>query len=303
MTSPPLLRRLSAPALRALIGLLIATFTGLALAGPPLWEVRDDQGRLRAHLFGTVHLCRSDCYPLPDVVRAAFERSQVVAFELDTTDPALTTALAAAGMLPEHRTLGDVVPADLYAEVRAAVAQLGLPGEALERMRPWFVANWLTVAAADQAGYRTDHGVETVLNARARAAGKPVVALETVDRQIAALSSGGEAAHDLALRQTLGLVRDGRMSAYLRRVASAWRQGDDDALMAAMVEGLEAPAAEALLQELIFTRNGEMARRIDAMLAHPGRLFVAVGGAHMIGASGIPAELARMGWGVERIDP
>ena len=74
-------------------------------------------------------------------------------------------------------------------------------------------------------------------------------------------------------------------------------------LAALMFEGVDENAVAPLFAELIDRRNAEMSARIDALLAHPGVLFVAVGGGHLVGEGGIPARLAARGWQVRQVSP
>ncbi|QID18295.1 TraB/GumN family protein [Nitrogeniibacter mangrovi] len=272
-----------------------------AWAAPALWAVSDAQGRVRGHLFGTVHLCKADCYPLPATVRAAFDSADRLIVELDAGDPAVAATVAAAGLLPAGRRLEAQLPAELFRALEGAAGRLGLDAAILQRMRPWFASAWLMASAAEQAGYSNAAGVDAVLLARSRAAGKALVTLETPERQVAALSAGGAQAQVAALRQTVEMINTGRMSAYLDRLVAAWRTGDEAALSAAMAEGLDTDEAAPLIEALLTERNGEMAARIDRLLGAPGTAFVAVGGGHLVGAEGIPARLARLGWRVRRV--
>lgn len=280
---------------------LFLAFAAPALAGPSLWEVRDGGGDVRGYLFGTVHLCNERCYPLPERVNAAFKASERVAFELDVSDPAVLAAIAAAGLLPEGEQLSHRLPQAVFQDLSSVATRLGMPARMLQSMQPWFATNWLLSVAAAEAGFSTDHGVDLVLQGRAVAAGKQLTSLETVERQVTALSAGGEVAQREALIQMLTLVQQQQLHGYLSRMIDAWARGDDEALMALMFEGMDARAIEPLMHDLITVRNAEMATRIHALLGDDGRLFVAVGGGHMVGETGIPLQLERMGWQVTKV--
>lgn len=274
--------------------------SGAALAAPTLWEVRDAQGGVRAYLFGAIHLCHAACYPLPATVEAAFAASERTAFELDVSDPSLARTLVSAGRLPDGQSLKSLMPAELYAQVHDASRAVGMPVSQVQTMQPWFASTLLMALAANQAGFSTEAGVDGVLQSRARQAGKPVLALETPARQVAALSAGGERAQQAALRQTVDMVVSGQIGDYLARMVGAWQAGDDAALEALMLEGADREAVAPLFATLIDARNLEMADRLETLMAEPGVLFVSVGGGHLVGERGIPAELAARGWRVVR---
>ncbi|MFV0662225.1 TraB/GumN family protein [Denitromonas sp.] len=274
--------------------------SGAAMAAPTLWEVRDAQGGVRAYLFGAIHLCHAACYPLPAAVEAAFAASERTAFELDVSDPSLARTLVTAGRLPDGQSLKSLMPAELYAQVHDASKAVGMPVSQVQGIQPWFASTLLMALAANQAGFSTEAGVDGVLQSRARQAGKPVLALETPARQVAALSAGGERAQQAALRQTVDMVVSGQIGDYLTRMVGAWQAGDDAALEALMLEGADREAVAPLFATLIDVRNLEMADRLETLMSAPGVLFVSVGGGHLVGERGIPAELAARGWQVVR---
>lgn len=81
-----------------------------------------------------------------------------------------------------------------------ASTRLGLPPEAVQRLQPWMVSTLLTIRVAELAGFHTEQGVDLWLAARqARERGKPLWALETVERQIEAMAGGGDAAQVASL--------------------------------------------------------------------------------------------------------
>ena len=102
------------------------------------------------------------------------------------------------------------------------------------------------------------------------------------------------------MRQTVGMVTRGEIGGYLARMVGAWQDGDDAALQTLMYEGSDREAVAPLFATLIDARNLEMADRLETLMAEPGVLFVSVGGGHLVGERGIPAELAARGWRVVR---
>lgn len=286
--------------LRSALLAVLLCLAPLAHADPALWEVRDSRGAVRAWLFGAIHLCNAACYPLPASIEAAFARAPRTAFELDVSDPSLVATLASAGRLPAGERLGAGLSTALQASVYAAARQVGLSPDQIQRMRPWFVSTLLMTLAATQAGYDADQGIDGQLQARARAMGKAVIALETASRQVDALSDGGAAAQHSALQQTVSMIEDGEVGEFLGRMVSAWREGDDAALEAIMWEGMDRDEAAPLIEALLDARNVEMAARIDALLGAPEALFVVVGAGHLVGEASLPVQLEALGWIVER---
>lgn len=289
--------------LNALTGVWLLLWAGLATAAGPLflWELRDAGGGLRAWLYGTIHVCDAACFPLPDEVRAALSTADSLALELDLSDPAVMQRLGEAALLPAGGRLQTQLPAALWPRLVLAATRMGLPAEAVQRLQPWMLSTLLTVRLADTVGFRTDQGVDLWLAGVAKAANKPLWALETVERQIAALSGGGDAAQLAALTEAVELIESGEARAYFQRMLAAWRAGDAAALDHLLREELSSEAMVPLFVEMLDRRNREMADTLIQHLAKGGRPFVVVGAGHFGGASGLLAELTGRGYRLRQV--
>ena len=283
---------------RALLSLALALWAGLAAAGGPLflWELQDARGALRGWLYGTIHVCDAACFPLPAPVREALAAADSLALELDPADPALGPALARAGMLPTERQLDEHLPPALRPRLAAALAAVGVADAPAQRMQPWLLGTLMTLQAARLAGFHTEQGVDLWLATQARARGLPLWSLETVERQIAALSAGGDAAQLASLVEVIELIEQQSGSRYFGALLYAWRRGDPAALDRLMREEMAGPGTEPLLADLLDQRNAEMAEVISARLQHGPRPFIAVGAGHFGGPAGLLERLAQRGW-------
>lgn len=282
---------------RGVVGVLGMWLACQAWAGQPLffWELRDGEGAVRAHLYGTVHVCDARCTPPPRPVTRALDRASLLVLELDPEDMGLPYKIAQAGRLPAGQTLNQILSPGLMARLNGAAARLGLAPQMLQPMQPWLVNALLGVQAAARAGYRTENGVDLWLAQVGRGRRLRLEALETPERQIAALSAGGDTAQHAALAQTVDLVLEDRFAAYFAELLAAWRAGDVatlDQLMQEEVGSDAAPVMEALLD----ARNLEMAAAIEQQLKPGKRPFIAVGAGHMGGPRGLLALLAARGF-------
>lgn len=287
------------PGLRAaLVALALASWAGLAAAAGPLflWELKDAGGALRGWLYGTIHVCDAACFPLPAPVGEALAAADSLALELDPADPALGPALARAGMLPAGRQLDDILPAALRPRLAAALAAVGVAEASARRLQPWLLSSLMTLQAARLAGFQTEQGVDLWLATQARARGLPLVALETVERQIAALSAGGDAAQLASLVEVIELIEAQSGPPYFAAMLAAWRQGDPAALDHLLRDEMASPDMAPLLADLLDQRNAEMLDAITARLQPGRRPFIAVGAGHLGGPAGLLELLAQRGW-------
>lgn len=286
-------------------GLLVALlWSGLAAAKGPLflWEVLDEAGAVRAYLYGTIHVCDAACFPLPAPVTAAFAAADSLALELDPDDPALAVELARAGVLPAGQRLDDRLPPALRPRLAAAARLVGIPPAFLQRLQPWMASTLLTLRAAAQAGFVTEQGIDLWLARAAQARGLPLRPLETVERQLAALSAGGDAAQAASVEEVVDLVENEAGREYFAALVQAWRRGDVDELDHLMREVTSSPEMAPLLEDMLDARNREMAETLVGRLAPGARPFVAVGAGHFGQESGLLTQLAKRGYRLRQVE-
>ncbi|WP_374486566.1 TraB/GumN family protein [Zoogloea sp.] len=284
-----------------LLGLLVLAGSAVAKGPLYLWELSDEQGRPRAWLYGTIHVCDAGCFPLPGRVRTALAEADSLGLELDPEDPALSPRLLQASLLPAGRRLDDMLSPDLRFRLARAVTRVGLSPDAVQRMQPWMVGTLLTLQAAQRAGLGTSQGVDLWLARTARARGQTVWALETVDRQVSAMGAGGDSAQVASLAEVVGLIERDEAEPYFRRLLMAWRRGDSLAVDRMLREEASVEAMTPMLADLLDSRNREMVEAIVARLRSGRRPFIAVGAGHFGGPKGLLAMLVEKGFRVRQV--
>ena len=108
---------------------------------PAAFKISNYRGH-EATVLGSIHVLRpSD--PLPSTIEALYRSAAALAMELDMDDldpVAVSATMLAAGQLPPGETIKDHLDKATLLRAEAALAELGLPLAALERMEPWLVA-------------------------------------------------------------------------------------------------------------------------------------------------------------------
>lgn len=282
---------------------VVLCWAGIAAAKGPLylWEVRDGNGQLRAWLYGTIHVCDAACFPLPAAVQGALAAADSLALELDPEDPTMAEALAQRARLAPGLTLTDVLPAGLCQRLAQVAPPMGIDVAALQLFQPWMVSTLLTLRAAQTAGYGVDHGVDLVLARGARERGHPLWAIETVERQVAALSAGGPAVQIRYLEEVIGMLEDQVAPRYFAEMLSAWRRGDVRAMDHLIRQEYGGPQLAPLLDNLLDRRNAEMSEVIARRIASGERSFVAVGAGHFGGPGGLLARMQARGFTLRQV--
>ncbi len=267
-------------------------------ADPALWVVKDDDTTI--YLFGTVHVLKPGLSWFDEAVRKAFDASGELVTEIGgSPDPAAMQPLILKyGINMSGPSLTEKLPEAKRAAFAKAVAEMGVPLQAIDRFDPWLAATQLTMVAVAKLGYDPASGVEALLTAAAKESGKPLSGLETVEEQLSFFDSISEPAQIAFLVETIDqLDQAGPM---LDTMVAEWAKGDAEGLAAVMNDGLK--AAPELAKVLLADRNARWAEWIETRLAKPGVVFVAVGAGHLAGSESVQAFLTKRKLTAERIE-
>ncbi len=262
-----------------------------------LWRLERD-GRT-SYLYGTVHLARAEWTQPGPQVTAALRESDVVALEIDIADPVMAQRLRDA-MAAQRRF--PLTPA-LHERLQRQLALACLPPALMQALSPELLATTLVALSARVDGLDPAWGIDPAIGAAARAAGKPVLSLETPEQQLALLHTAhAEDAMD-SISQMLDSLEAGDARQMLLRVAQVWADGDD-AQLERYADWCDCTGSErerALMAALLSGRNPALADGIDAQHQAGRRIFAAVGSLHLMGLQGLPALMVARGYRVERV--
>jgi hypothetical protein len=259
-----------------------------------LWRI-SRAGRA-SYLYGTVHVGKPAWQALGPLTAAAMRGSDLLALEVDPTDPAVLAAL-------EDKTPAPPLPEALRERLRAATERACVPALALASLHPVLQATTLTVLDARWLGLDPNHSVEMLLVQRAKERRMRVVSLETAAQQKDALVPSDAAEAVAMIEQTLDQLDSLVSRRVLERLIRAWEQGDL-ATLERYEDWCECAANEedrAYLRRLNDERNGPLADRIAALHGQGRRVFAAVGVLHMTGPAALPRLLGQRGFSVERV--
>jgi uncharacterized protein YbaP (TraB family) len=262
-----------------------------------LWRL-DKDGR-SAWLYGTVHASRVEWVVPGPRVQEALAGSDVLALELDPSDPALPRAF----MAPADPARMERVAGDLRPRIARLAQRACLPAGQLAGIRPMLQLTTLNLAEGRRDGFHPELAVDVVLWGLALRMDKKVLALETVESQMAALTPASEADERVLLEQGVRELESGEGGRQLARLLQAWAQGDE-ATLASYPQWcgcLDTPAEQRFLKQVNDDRNTQLAARLVALHAQGQRFFAAVGALHMTGPQGLPELLRAQGFEVRRI--
>lgn len=256
-----------------------------------LWEVQGKSNTV--YLLGSIHMMRSEDFPLDRCVDDAYQKSDklVVELNIQAIDPMdMSRKMMALSLLPTGQSLED----QLSDETQKLLSDFNALPEQYQKMRPWYLALLITLQKVSELGYRADLGVDNYLINKASGS-KPIISLETLEQQLAVLSGDSAKEQDLTLRLTLEQLSEA--ADYLGEMSSAWQMGDVATVYQLMEQPKQQyPQLSMQFDRQIIQRNYGMAEKISAMLSEKDDYLVVVGGGHLGGEQGVLSLLSKQGW-------
>ncbi|WP_313806455.1 TraB/GumN family protein [Sphingobium sp.] len=268
-----------------------------AYVTPALWTVKDADTTI--YLFGTVHVMKPGVDWFRGGVKSAFGQSDELVLEIvEPDDPnALASTVAGTALARDGVKLSDRLGAEERTRYQTAMTANGLPWQAFEMFNPWMAGMALSVQPLEKLGYKSDLGAEKILTAAARASGKKVGALETVEQQLGYFAGLPMEQQVRFLTATIEGLPD--MDREFASLVAHWQGGEPEKLAVEMNESLE--ATPQLAQVLLIQRNANWAKWIRQRLGRPGIVFIAVGAGHLAGKDSVQDQLKALGISSERV--
>lgn len=265
-----------------------------------LWRLEKD-GRT-SWLYGTLHVGKPAWMYPGEKVGAALRQSDIVALELDLSDPA-TLAVFTAPL--DAAAVARILTPDRQRRLDRQIAIACLSADALARLRPILQATTLAGLALRHDGMFAEWGSEHFLGAYARSNARPIVALEDARMQLKALAGESEMEEGAQIDETLDELESGQARALGAELANVWASSDWQKLAdyRRWCDCVKTPADERALKRLLDDRNPGLADGIARLHDQGRRAFAAVGALHMVGPKGLPAVLAARGFRVTQQVP
>ena len=251
------------------------------------------------YILGSIHLAKPEIYPLDKVIEQAYNSSDVLVVALDAESPesamAMQTAMVQLGMYPNGKSLKTELSAQTYKQLQAYAVKTGLPLQMLEQMRPWVVILQLSVMEMMRLGYSPELGIDKHFVDQAKRDKKSILALETIEEQMALLSKDDKEYQDKLLRYTLESMSE--MEPMLNRLSSSWKNGDAKAIEKMFLLSMQDDNnVKEIYDELVTKRNYKMTEKIVGYLKTKKDYFVVVGAGHVIGKEDIVDLLQKRGY-------
>ena len=283
-----------------LIGLLGAcsTTNKLVESKATLWKVKGDHNTM--YLLGSIHVLSKHAYPLKPALERAFDDANQVVFEIDLTQFTPTSfrqEFKRTALYPSGQSLSKKLSPGTIELLKSVLPDYGLTLDKVERFKPWFLAEWLSSRALEMAGFSDQLGVDFYFYHKAKAAGKPVLGLETLRDQAQIFDSFNDQESELYLVSTIsGLPAYAVM---VGRLVDAWKNGDVGLLDQLLNQDKR---SDPTTHDVLFSkRNSKWMPEIERFAHENGNYLVIVGAGHLVGDDGVIAQLKRAGYAVQQL--
>ena len=173
--------------------LLLLCFAPLCRAAEPgsdtaqklfLWKVSGPAGTV--YLFGTIHVGRTDFYPLAPVIEASFKAADTLITEADLIESGDTDRLLKILLQKGTYPAGDSVENHIGQETRTHLLPYVEATQELAssytRLKPWFLSIAITVIEAKRMGLNANDGLDRHFVDQATEMHKPGAVEQDVDR-------------------------------------------------------------------------------------------------------------------------
>ena len=233
-------------------------------------------------------------------IRQAFDKAGTIFFEVDTGPngqidaTVLTTRL---GLRSDGLRLSDRLDNYQLNLMEAAANNGNLTIAALDGMQPWLAAEYLTFAAAQNAGLSADLSADEALKSRAIREGKNVSYLESLETQLRASADLPEDIQIDILTETMEQFN--ALGREATEIAEQWSVGGTDYLTDKLIRPMKSRAPE-VFNNLLRDRNRAWSTKLSRFMEDSGTGFVAVGTAHLLGEESLLSELREQGYAVQR---
>lgn len=256
-----------------------------------LYKITGKNLKKPSYLLGTFHLiCQKDLFPQA-TIKSYVDQTEKLMLEIDLSDPSVLEKTAKGAMLADGKTAKDFLKAEDYAKVDALFKDyMGVSYDSFQKFAP-FMTSTILMMSPKIIGCQPVPGYDKLLADTAAANKMPIVGLETVEDEFAAINAQPLDKQFEALRK---IADNPEKSATdfknLYRIYLTQNSGELYKTMEAQMTE-DKTSKEKLLDE----RNAKWLPVIEKNIAEKSA-FIAVGGGHLGGDKGIISLLRKKGY-------
>lgn len=284
--------------MRKFTTIISSLFLVASVNAASVWKVSDGESSL--YLGGTLHLLSASDYPLPEAFDKAFAASETLVFETDIAameSPQFAQQMMMSMMYRDGTTLSDVLSPATLTQLKAQLAQYGLPFEQMNALKPSLIGITLSAVEFQRLGLNVE-GVDKYFFTKGTQESKAIDWLETPMEQVNFIASMGEGKEDEMIKYTLRDLE--KLPVALEQMKADWLAGDMQSMYDHSMKDFKQDYPE-IYNNLLVTRNNNWMPKIVDYMKTPEAEFVLVGALHMAGEAGLIAQLEKAGYTVTKL--
>ncbi|WP_054742217.1 TraB/GumN family protein [Cellulosilyticum ruminicola] len=288
------------------------------------WKV--DGGKSEVYLLGSVHAADSRLYPFSKKVLDAYNKADVVGFEIDESNEADYDKFIKAIRYTDGTSLKDHVSKATYELLLSYSDLFDLTEEEMSQLKVWYLSSYISSYSTDdtmqldKSEGSSDYGVDNYFFTKAHFDDKKIYGLESYELQAGMFDSFSDDLQETVLLQSLGsFLYSPSYSDWdeddlweLEKSSSEWltliKNGDIEGFKKyySQDDGIKDKELSAeYTQKLLTNRDKGMVEKIEKCLKDDQKntYFIIVGAAHYISHtnSGVIDQLKQKGYNVTQI--
>ncbi|HEU4497082.1 MAG TPA: TraB/GumN family protein [Flavobacterium sp.] len=251
-----------------------------------LWEVSGNGLKSPSYLYGTVHMICEKDYVMKDKATKAFEKTAVLALEVNVSDPKEMAAMQQSVM--GKSKLSNVLTAAQQKELNETLQKSGLTLHQLDSYSLFAVMSILSMQSFGCSDYKM---YEMEFAAKAKERNMPVIGLETIQSQFDIVNNAYTTDEMISYLKTISAAETQKLVAdYIKEDINAiYSKSADPETMNERTKAM-----------MLDSRNSNWIEKMPGLMKN-GSVFFAIGAAHLPGDTGIIYLLRKAGYTVKPV--
>ena len=265
-----------------------------------VWQIKSNDNNNTLYIAGTIHVLKASDFPLPEEFDEAYAKAENLVFEADLSsfdDFEVQKKMQQMVSWSDGSSLADHLQPETLERFSAHLMSYGIPFDMVKSYKPGFAATTLAMLELQKLGIG-EAGVDAFYDEKARADGREIEALETVDQQIGFIAEMGMENPDDFLNFSMNDLEE--LGEIMDNMTAAWREGDMLTLAANMTKQMREDYPE-VFKQLLTDRNVSWIPKIEAMMKDPDVELVMVGAGHLAGEGNVLQLLQEAGYTVKQL--
>jgi len=267
-------------------GLTTSASSQTNLENSLFWEINHPETEHTSYLFGTMHALPEKDFSIPEILTQKIDESEVLYQEIDMGNLDQMEVLNKM-MLPEGKSLKQVLPEKEYKEFSAMLKKFNIPQSQLD-----FLSNMKPIASYGiilNTILENPQVYEKELTAIAKEKGTAIKGLETLDFQFALFDS-------IPMTKQVNMFYKSDFEKEIQKQINTYKKQDINQ----MYLSVKSSEYGDIEKQLLTRRNQKWADTLSLKMTEKP-VFIAVGAAHLAGENGLIPLLRSKGYSVEPV--